>query len=56
MGGWSIQADVLAEIPDGLFLRDQEAKISESRRNAGMRMSVDTLACLMLNTMYECYV
>jgi len=31
--GWSIQADFFADIPDGLFLRNQEAKNSERSEN-----------------------
>jgi len=31
--GWSIQADFFADIPDGLFLRNREAKTSERSEN-----------------------
>jgi len=33
--GWGIQADFFADSPNGLFLRDQEAKTSESGEMPG---------------------
>lgn len=50
--GCSIQADFFANLPDGLFLNDQEAKTTESRQGAGMRIRLNTLPCLMLNIKY----